>query len=138
MDDTQREWIRSWMLKAHSDLRSAEALAALATPATDTALYHCQQAAEKALKGYLAFRNQPLERTHDLEHLLELATRLDPAFAGLEAAAEFLNPYATAFRYPGLLEMPFPALAEATAAIQQAQTICRFVLEQLPPEVHPV
>jgi HEPN domain-containing protein len=67
MDETKREWVRSWLIKAHSDLRSARALVALPEPATDTAIYHCQQAAEKALKGYLAFRDQPLERTHVLE-----------------------------------------------------------------------
>jgi HEPN domain-containing protein len=75
------------LVKAHSDLRSARALVALAEPATDTAIYHCQQAAEKALKGYLAFRDQPLERTHDLDRLLELATALEPAFAPLETSS---------------------------------------------------
>lgn len=79
--------MRSWLVKAHSDLRSARALVALAEPATDTAIYHCQQAAEKALKGYLAFRDQPLERTHDLDRLLELATALEPAFAPLETSS---------------------------------------------------
>jgi hypothetical protein len=42
MDDTKREWVRSWLVKAHSDLRSARALVALPEPATDTAIYHCQ------------------------------------------------------------------------------------------------
>jgi hypothetical protein len=37
MGDTQREWVRSWLIKAHSDLRSARALVALPEPATDTA-----------------------------------------------------------------------------------------------------
>ncbi len=83
-DETKRQWVRSWLTKAHSDLRSARALAALPDPATDTAIYHCQQAAEKALKGYLAFRDQPLQRTHDLERLLELAAVLEPDFATLE------------------------------------------------------
>jgi len=111
MDDTKRAWVRSWMLKERSDLRSARALAALPDPATDTALCHCQQAAEKALKAYLALRDHPLARTHDLERLLDLASRLEPAFARLEGASEVLNPYATAFRYPSLLETPDPALA---------------------------
>jgi HEPN domain-containing protein len=137
MDDTKRDWVRSWMIKAHSDLRSARALAALPDPATDTALYHCQQSAEKALKAYLAFRDQPLERTHDLERLLGLAARLDSGFAALVDAAEALNPYATAFRYPGMLEVLFPPIAEATAAIEQAQAIYDFVLRLLPPDTHP-
>ena len=137
MDDTKREWVRSWLIKARSDLRSARALVALPEPATDTAIYHCQQAAEKALKGYLACRDQPLARTHDLERLLELATALDPAFASLEAQADVLNPYATAFRYPDTLGVQFPSVAEVTTAIEHAQAIYDFVLKMLPAEVRP-
>jgi HEPN domain-containing protein len=137
MDETKREWVRSWLLKARSDLRSARALVALAEPATDTASYHCQQAAEKALKGYLAYRDRPLERTHDLERLLELATALEPAFAPLETQAGTLNPYATAFRYPDTLAVQFPSVAEVNTAIEHAQAIYDFVLKQLAAEVHP-
>jgi HEPN domain-containing protein len=137
MDDTKREWVRSWLIKAHSDLRSAHALVALSEPATDTAIYHCQQAAEKALKGYLAFRDQPLERTHDLERLLELATALDSTFAPLETPADVLNPYATAFRYPDTLGVQFPSVAEVITAIEHAQAIYDFVLKMLPAEVRP-
>lgn len=137
MDDTKREWVRSWLTKARSDLRSARALVVLAEPATDTAVYHCQQAAEKALKGYLAFRDQPLERTHDLERLLELAAVLDSAFAPLETQAEVLNPYATAFRYPDMLDVQFPSVAEANAAIEHAQAVYDFVRKQMPAEAQP-
>ena len=137
MDETKREWVRSWLIKAESDLRSACALASLAEPATDTAVYHCQQAAEKALKGYLAFRDQPLERTHDLERLLELAAQLDDTFAPLEVQADILNPYATAFRYPHTLGVLFPSVAEAATAIEHAQTIFDFVLNLLPAEARP-
>lgn len=137
MDDTKREWVRSWLIKAHSDLRSARALVALPDPATDTAIYHCQQSAEKALKGYLALRDRPLERTHDLERLLELAAALDPAFAPLETQADLLNPYATAFRYPGMMSVLFPSVAEVNTAIEHAQAIYDFVLKQVPAEAHP-
>lgn len=137
MDDTKREWVRSWLRKAHSDLRSARALVELSEPATDTAIYHCQQAAEKALKGYLAFRDQPLERTHDLERLLELAAALEPAFAPLETQADVLNPYATAFRYPDMLGVQFPSVAEVNIAIEHAQAVYDFVVERLPVEAHP-
>lgn len=137
MDDTKREWVRSWLIKAHSDLRSARALLALDEPATDTAVYHCQQAAEKALKGYLAFRDQPLERTHDLEWLLELAIALEPTFAPLETQADVLNPYATAFRYPDMLGVQFPSVAEVNIAIEHAQAIYDFVLNRIPQEARP-
>lgn len=137
MDDTKCEWVRSWLIKAHSDLRSARALLAMDDPATDTAVYHCQQAAEKALKGYLAFRDQPLERTHDLERLLELATALEPKLAPLQTQADVLNPYATAFRYPNMVGIQFPSLDEATAATHHAQSVYDFVLSLLPYEAWP-
>jgi len=137
MDEIKRQWVQSWLVKAHSDLRSARALVALPEPATDTAIYHCQQAAEKALKAYLAFHDRPLERTHDLERLLELAVQLDPSFAPLELQADVLNPYATVFRYPDTLNILFPAVAEVMTAIEHAQAIYDFVLKQVPPEAHP-
>jgi len=40
-----------WMRKAQSDLTNAE-LCLSAGKALDTACFHCQQAAEKALKAY--------------------------------------------------------------------------------------
>jgi len=137
MDDTKRDWVQSWLIKARSDLRSARALVALSEPATDTAIFHCQQAAEKALKGYLAFRDQPLERTHDLERLLELATALERSFAPLETQADLLNPYATAFRYPDTLGLQFPSVAEVTTAIAHAQAIYDFVLAVIPQDGRP-
>lgn len=137
MDDIKRDWVRSWLLKAHSDLRSARALVALPEPATDTAIYHCQQAAEKALKGFLAYHDQPLVRTHDLERLLELAVALDPAFTPLEARAGVLNPYATAFRYPTSPDILFPSVAEVVTAIEHAQAIYDFVLRLIPEAARP-
>lgn len=41
-----------WLFKANSDLESAKVL--LKNNLLDTAIYHTQQSAEKALKGYLA------------------------------------------------------------------------------------
>lgn len=100
-------------------------------------MYHCQQAAEKSLKGYLAFRDRPLERTHDLERLLEIAMRLDSRFSALEAHAEALNPYASAFRYPQSPGILFPPMDEVTKALEYAQAAYDFVLSLLPAEVHP-
>ena len=137
MDETKREWVRSWLIKAHSDLRSARELSAVADPPTDTAIYHCQQAAEKAVKAYLANRDQPLQRTHDLETLLGLAAALEPGFATLQAAAEVLNPYSTAFRYPGFGDTLFPSAAELATALENADRMYQFALTCIPRECHP-
>ena len=58
----------------------------------NTSIDYCRRSAEKALKGYLTFRDPPLECTHHLEHLLELAVALDPVFAPLATQVVVLNP----------------------------------------------
>jgi hypothetical protein len=42
---------QAWLAKARSDLRSAAILSTAESPLYDTAIYHCQQAAEKAVKA---------------------------------------------------------------------------------------
>lgn len=58
-----------WMGKARSDLRSAETLLAADPPLVGNALYHCQQAAEKAMKALLYWQDVPFQKTHKLEEL---------------------------------------------------------------------
>lgn len=62
MDDPQRELVRSWLTKAASDLKSARLLGLAEEPPLDTAIYHCQQTAEKALKAYLVSRGLTPEK----------------------------------------------------------------------------
>ena len=53
MDDAKNDLVRQWLLKADHDLAAAEKLSGGDEPLLDTAIYHCQQAAEKALKGFM-------------------------------------------------------------------------------------
>ena len=48
---------------------SAHVLAAQVEPLLDTAVYHCQQAGEKAVKAFLTFHDCEFERIHDVERL---------------------------------------------------------------------
>lgn len=41
-------------------------------------LFHCQQAVEKTLKGFLAWHDVPFRKTHSLEELGAACERLDP------------------------------------------------------------
>jgi HEPN domain-containing protein len=87
------------MDRARLDLR----LARLASPDETLAglvAFHCQQAAEKALKAFLASMNQPLYKTHDLPALLARCRALDQGFDALEEAAEALDVYLMVGRYP--------------------------------------
>ena len=56
MDDTRKELLRSWLTKAANDLRSARILGSTDAAPLDTAIYHFQQTAEKAVKAFLVSR----------------------------------------------------------------------------------
>lgn len=87
-----------WLLIAQQDLQSARVLyqAGLWT----TSLYHVQQCAEKSLKGYLAYQNQKIKKTHDLVELVDECIKFDNAFSILVSHARTLKPYSTQGRYP--------------------------------------
>lgn len=107
-----------WLIKAEHDLKSARLLANAEDPLWDTAVYHCQQVAEKCLKAVLSYHRQHVRRTHDLTALLETCITLNSTFDELREAAEDLTPYATFFRYPGDLLEPDPD--DVTLALAQA------------------
>jgi HEPN domain-containing protein len=104
-------------------------------PYLDIAVYHCQQAAEKAIKAYLTYRDIIFEKTHNLVALLAFCTPLEPAFEQWREVARILTPYATEFRYPGdVLE---PEKGESEQALAQAEALANFIIQQLPDEVKP-
>ncbi len=101
----------------------------------DLAVFHAQQAMEKALKAFLAAYDRPFPKTHNLERLVGLCQRSDSAFVGFMDTAHTLNPYVTQFRYPGgPLE---PELAEAKEALRLASELVEFVRQQLFPNTTP-
>ena len=119
----------AWLYKANNDLKSALKLLEGDDPIMDTAIYHTQQCAEKALKGYLAFKREPLKKTHDIELLVEICSAIDNDFEKLYDYSENLTPYATAFRYPDIyLE---PDYDEVHEAIGMAREILGFVEEKI-------
>jgi HEPN domain-containing protein len=129
------ELVQSWLVKALHDLATARKAAAGPDPYLDTAIYHCQQAGEKAVKGFLAFHDLPPPRTHDIELLLSQATPIEAGFAAWVDAAERLTRYATQFRYPGAVMEP--TQDEFDEALADAEGLYQFVLGVLPATVHP-
>ncbi len=63
MDEATLEIVRDWLTRASHDLYSARVLADSSKSPLDTAIYHCQQAAEKAAKAYLQARDEPFAWT---------------------------------------------------------------------------
>ena len=116
-----------WLLIAKEDLMVAKVL--LSREFFSSAVYHCQQSAEKSLKGYLAFKKQEIIKTHDLAKLLGLCLNFDEDFKKLYEAARYLNPFSIAFRYP--TEFDIPDQGDARLAVKYAQSIITFVLKKV-------
>jgi HEPN domain-containing protein len=135
MTDAKAQLVRSWLVKAQHDLASARVLAANDPPLLDTAVYHCQQAAEKAVKGYLASCDQEFERIHDVEALIRSAAPADARFAQWIDAGIRLTPYARIYRYPGYATEP--TQEQFNQALAAADGLYRFVLSLLPGEMRP-
>jgi len=133
MDEEKRDEIRKWLIKSQHDLGSARRLMEGEEAYLDTAVYHCQQAVEKALKAFLTYHDIEFEKTHDLTELLEVGVAIEPAFEPWRWVAEELTPYAVQFRYPtDVLE---PEQSEAEAALEHAQSFTEFISGLLPEEV---
>jgi HEPN domain-containing protein len=119
----------AWVTKAQHDLKSAKALSSGEEPILDSAAYHTQQCAEKALKAFLVFTNQAVIRTHDLSVLVDLCVELDPTFTELYDMIEEINPYSVIFRYPA--EIMEPDQGEVVEAIRLSKKILDFVITKI-------
>jgi len=135
MDEAKRELVQTWLTKAQHDLAAARKLAEEPDPYLDAAIYHCQQAAEKAVKGFLVFCDKDFEKTHNIRLLVALAIPCESGFSSWLKTAIQLTPYAGMFRYPGgRLE---PDRVEFDQALKDADELYHFVLSLLPEEIHP-
>ncbi|MEW6405698.1 MAG: HEPN domain-containing protein [Chloroflexota bacterium] len=135
MTDAKVRLVQSWLTKAQHDLASACVLAASDPPLLDTAVYHCQQAAEKAVKGYLTFCDQEVERIHDIEVLIRSAMSCAAEFTDWIDVGIQLTPYARLYRYPGYATEP--STEQFDQALSAAEGLYKFVLSLLPEEMRP-
>jgi len=132
-DDARLEDARAWLAKAELDLRAADL--ELGTPdaglLSDVA-FHAQQAAEKALKAFLALHDEPFRKTHSIEEIGRACTAIDPALGELVDAAAPLTEFAWKFRYPG--DVSDPTREEAERAVAVARELVRAVKASLTAE----
>lgn len=117
---TPLELAREWLNYARNDLRVAKHLTTMEPPPCETICFHCQQTAEKALKGFLVFNSQEPPRTHDLELLRQICGAMGPDFSAYEDACKQLTAYAVVVRYPNELQVQ---LEDAEMAIKNAASI---------------
>ena len=126
--------VRRWLEKARGDHEAAVLTLSPMPPIRGVAAFHCQQAVEKTLKAYLAYREHKFEKIHDLEILATACTVHEPRFEELIERVDPLTAYAVRFRYPGPAD---PTVEEVRAALEVVGEVWAFVLDRLPADVHP-
>jgi HEPN domain-containing protein len=126
---------KSWLHKAALDLRAAEHDLTASPPLLADAVFHCQQAAEKALKAFLMWYQTPFRKTHSLEEIGEQCLDLDRTLQDIVDKAVPLTEYAWKFRYPGDPEEP--SREESREALDIARELFKAIISRLPPETRP-
>jgi len=135
MSETDRQLAEAWFRKAEGDFLNARNNLAADLVPLDTVCFHCQQMAEKYLKGFLAWHAHPFGRTHDLEALIALCGAIRDELAALREHANLLSGYAVDVRYPDAFDEP--TWKEAEDALQAALAIKTAILLALGDELDP-
>jgi HEPN domain-containing protein/predicted nucleotidyltransferase len=100
--DFAAQWgeAQRWIAIADQDLRAVAICLQAEPPATETAAYHCQQAAEKLLKALLVAAARPTRKTHDLDVLASEVAEVHPHLASLADSCRFMTRWGFVYRYP--------------------------------------
>jgi HEPN domain-containing protein len=120
MADEKRQEVQAWLQKADNDLRSARVDLAAEPPLIEDALFHCQQAAEKAMKAFLTAHDTTFRKTHDLDELASACEQIDASLKDALNPARDLTVFAWEFRYPGSDQVPPEAEAHDSLLLAQA------------------
>ncbi len=89
-----------WFRKSREDLLAAKALSQINQGLFGAVVFHCQQSAEKAIKGYLTHHHIRVLKTHDMAKLLDGVRMVSQDIAEEIKSAESFTKYAVVYRYP--------------------------------------
>lgn len=117
-----------WLAKARLDLKTAKFLNPVEKDFFGSIVFHSQQCAEKAIKGFLTFHNIRVLKTHDMEKLLKCVAVLDANLAAKYVHVVTLTKYAVEYRYPDA-ELELPPLNEKD--VKGAADLAEEILEEL-------
>ena len=128
-----------WLAFAREDLDAAELL--IQNGRYAIACFHCQQAAEKALKAFLVHQGQIPPRIHDLGDLLNHCCSFDAALRVFQSGCTTLTQFYMPTRYPDLATVATftpPHQAQAQRALGYARDILTDLENRIfPPQPSP-
>lgn len=123
------------MIKATEDLDVATVLIKQKRPRVAGAAFHAQQAAEKILKAFLTWHDQPFKKNHDLEKIAKACAAIDSELRAAGERVVHISPWAIQSRYPG--NWSLPSALTVGEALNEVRELFRQILSRLPEETHP-
>lgn len=99
-ENNSNSLIQAWFDKAEKDLLSAIHESSFEDAVLETVCFHCQQAVEKYIKGYLISLGIIFPKTHEIGELITLCEQKDSDISELKEEADKLTDYAVEIRYP--------------------------------------
>jgi HEPN domain-containing protein len=120
--------VEEWLKFAENDLEAARILSNHRPMQLEIICYHCQQAAEKALKAYLLYNDCIPPKIHNLESLVDSCIVLSSEFDEIVEECEYLNPFGVQPRYPFGFEL---VDSDATISMQKSEKIVNFICERI-------
>ena len=122
--------VKEWFEIALSDLQVATFLFDKMHPKPlEIVCYHCQQAVEKVLKGFLTDQGIEPPYIHDPEELRLMCVEYDCSFETIQKACLKLRGYAASTRYPNRPEIEE---MDAAFALEEADKIYVFCADLIP------
>jgi HEPN domain-containing protein len=119
--------VKEWLNFANRDFSSAKFLLDMRPIPLEIICYHCQQATEKVLKGYLIYQDVEPPHTHDLRLLCKMCAEIDKSFDEMSQACINLTSYGVQPRYPLEIEI---LESDMQKAIRDADQVMNFILRK--------
>jgi len=128
-DELVNELANQWVAKAQADYDAARVLSEHGGEHWAIVAFHCQQAAEKFIKGLLTALQIEFGKTHDIAVLVDKLVGVKSEVVSGLRPAEALTVYGVQVRYPG--DGPDVDRDEAEAALALAGVVAEIVLAEL-------
>ena len=119
-------YVKDWIEKAEKDIKAVEKLKD-DEDITEIVCFHCQQAVEKYLKALLIYNDEEVQKTHNVDFLLNKCKIYNKELEKFIGNA--LSDYAVDLRYPDTRYIP--SKDEVNEAIELMYNIIKVVKEAI-------
>ena len=121
---------QDWYMLAEKDYQVAQHLAVAMYPIpTEIICYHCQQAVEKYLKGFIAFNGEEPPYIHDLAELCKLCEKYSAGFSEISPPCSIISQFGVQPRYDNAMNV---TETDMRSVLRYVNTIKEFLKKEAP------